>query len=205
MKATIAAPLLLTATALAGCDAHRPWPGLEPSLERMMVQPHAAAYQASSVFSNGQVMRPLPAGARPYQPPDARALASKLEPEELDRLDRIPIAMTRETLAHGREEFTVICATCHGVLGDGDSAVADRMALRRPPSLHEARIRGYPAGHLYRVIGEGFGLMPSYAMELPEPDRWAVVAYVRALQLSFDAEIARLPPDIRAEAERQLL
>ncbi len=92
------------------------------------------------------------------------------------------------------------CAACHGLAGDGDSPVARNMALRKPPSLHEPRIRALPAGRLYAVVRDGYGLMPSYAEELSVGERWAVVAYVRALQLSQGARLAELPPELRSEA-----
>jgi mono/diheme cytochrome c family protein len=104
-------------------------------------------------------------------------------------------------LARGRARFDVTCAVCHGLLGDGESQVALSMSLRRPPSLHA--YRDVPDGHLYRVITEGFGLMPSYGAELSVEDRWAVVAYVRALQLSQYAGLEQVPPDVRRKLEQE--
>jgi mono/diheme cytochrome c family protein len=188
----------LAASLLEACDVHRPWPGLEPSLERMMVQPRAAAYQTNATFANGQVMRPIPEGAIPYGHPESGASSASL------RAEPIPFAITEDVLHEGRRNFETICATCHGILGDGDSAVADRMALRKPPSLHEPRIRREPPGDYFDAISGGYGLMPAYAIELSEHQRWAVVAYVEALQMSFDAHLSELPPSVREEAEREL-
>jgi mono/diheme cytochrome c family protein len=192
---------VLAIPALVGCDMNRPWPGLEPSFERMMVQPRAEAYRSNTTFANDQVMRPIPKGAVAYLP---LGMPAPLDIASTDRLDHIPIRVTPELMRIGRSRFEVVCATCHGLLGNGDSAVADRMALRRPPSLHEGRISGYSDGHLYIIASQGFGMMPSYAAMLSETERWAVVAYLRALQLSFSAKVTALPLAVRTEAERQL-
>jgi mono/diheme cytochrome c family protein len=117
--------------------------------------------------------------------------------------ERIPMRVDRRLVEEGRTRFDVFCAACHGVLGDGNSPVADRMSLRKPPSLHEARIRAYPAGRVFQTIREGYGLMPSYAVQLPIRDAWAVVAYVHALQLARGAPVASLPADLRAELARE--
>jgi hypothetical protein len=93
------------------------------------------------------------------------------------------------------------CAVCHGVLGDGDSQVALNMSLRRPPSLHLYRDR--PDGYIFQVISRGFGLMPSYAGSISVHDRWAVVAYVRALQLSQFASVDQLPAELRGRLEKE--
>lgn len=168
--------------------------------ERMLDQHKYEAYERSSAFADGMVMRTPPEGTI--------ARESVLGPPELldgarDGVDveRLPVPLTRELLVRGQERFRIFCATCHGELGDGRSQVAENMTLRPPPSLHEPRLRAYPPGRLFRVVSRGYGLMPSYAPELSLADRWAVVAYVQALQLSQSVELARLPPDSRKEAE----
>jgi cytochrome c553 len=107
----------------------------------------------------------------------------------------IPVTLTPQLLALGRKRFDILCATCHGPAGDGDSIVARQMALRPPPTLHKYRDR--PAGYFYEVITKGFGLMASYAAELSIEERWAVVAYIRALQLSQNVRVDRIPADER--------
>ena len=102
-------------------------------------------------------------------------------------------------LQTGRKRFEIICATCHGLVGDGRSLVARNMSLRPPPSLHDYASR--PDGYIYQVITRGFGLMPSYSAELPVEERWAVVAYVRALQLSQRSNLAASPPAVRARLQ----
>ena len=106
----------------------------------------------------------------------------------------IPVPMTHKLLELGRKRYDITCGTCHGPLGDGDSIVARQMALRPPPSLH--RYIDRPAGYIYEVITKGFGMMASYAAELTIEERWAVVAYIRALQLSQNTPaVGAVPAD----------
>jgi mono/diheme cytochrome c family protein len=111
-------------------------------------------------------------------------------------LARSPLPLTRQGLELGRQRFEVYCAACHGLLGDGESAVARNMSLKPPPSLH-LKVQN-PDGYFYQVIAEGYGYMPSYASALTVEERWAVVAYLRALQLSQRARIDLVPPAERA-------
>ena len=110
--------------------------------------------------------------------------------------------MTRASLEAGRAAFERVCATCHGVLGDGNSVVAEKMELRKPPSLHEARIAQLPAGKVFQVASVGYGLMPGYAALLSVEERWAIVGYLGALRLSQAAPVASLPPFMQAELRR---
>jgi len=115
-------------------------------------------------------------------------------------LPRLPLPVTRELLALGRHHFDVACAVCHGLVGDGESLVARNMSLRAPPSLHLKAQN--PDGWFYQVIAQGFGLMPSYASHLTVEERWAVVAYLRALQLSQAARLDTVPPAERARLQQ---
>jgi mono/diheme cytochrome c family protein len=105
-------------------------------------------------------------------------------------------------MVEGRTRFEIHCAICHGLVGDGVSLVATQMSLRPPPNLHQLRNPG--PGHVFQVVSEGFGLMPPYAAQLTPRERWAVVAYLQALQRSQAGTLADAPPDIqqklRAEA-----
>jgi mono/diheme cytochrome c family protein len=181
---------LVAAIALAGC----------PRLDPMQRQPKEKAYQASGYYADGLAMRAPPAGTVPYgglvDPVVATGRGADGKP-----VARSPVPLDPVLLARGRQRFDITCATCHGLLGDGESQVAINMSLRRPPSLHLDRYREAPDGYLYQVITEGFGLMPSYAAELPVRDRWAIVAYVRALQLSQNASLDQLPPEARRQLE----
>jgi mono/diheme cytochrome c family protein len=110
-----------------------------------------------------------------------------------------PFAVTREVLDRGRERFNIFCAPCHGLGGDGDGMIVQR-GFQMPPSYHLDRLRNAPAGHFFDVITNGFGAMYPYGYRVPARDRWAIVAYIRALQLSREATIDEVPP-----AERQKL
>jgi cytochrome c553 len=113
----------------------------------------------------------------------------------------VPLPVSRKLLELGRKRFDITCATCHGPLADGKSIVATQMALRPPPSLQQAQYVAKPAGYIYEVITKGFGLMASYAAELSVEERWAVVAYLRALQISQNTPVGALPPEIRQQLE----
>lgn len=168
-------------------------------LERMIDQRKLEAYEASSAFEDGKAMRSPPPGtvAHSSQATQERQ-ASELAAD--DKLQDVPVALTSQLFRRGQDRFDTFCATCHGVLGDGNSQVAENMLLRPPPSLHEARLRALPIGRLYRVIRDGYGLMPAYGPALSVDDRWAVIAYVGALQLSQNVELGRLPESLQREA-----
>jgi mono/diheme cytochrome c family protein len=118
-------------------------------------------------------------------------------------VEQLPLELTHHLLDTGRHHFEQICATCHGVLGDGDTVVAERMR-RRPPSLHEARLVELSPGRLFQIASEGYGYMPGYESVLSVDDRWAVVAYVQALQKSQRLRLAELPPDVAERIRRRL-
>jgi mono/diheme cytochrome c family protein len=181
-----AAHLTLAAAALALCAC----PGLDPMQRQAKVKP----YQESGYYLDGLAMRAPPAGTVPHRPVPTREVATG-RGQDGKPLPTSPVPFDPELLARGRSRFDVTCAACHGTLGDGRSQVAMNMSLRPPPSLH--LYRDLPDGYLYQVITDGFGLMPSYAGVLPVRDRWAVVAYVRALQLSQHAVADALPDEVR--------
>jgi mono/diheme cytochrome c family protein len=187
MRARTAAVLLL---ALTAC----------PRLDPMNRQQKYKAYQGSEAFPDGLAMRHPPEGTVPYRSAVDPVLGTGLGPDGRPVAES-PVAVDAKLLARGRARFDVFCAACHGVLGDGESQVALNMSLRKPPSLHQ--LRDVPDGHFFRVMTSGFGLMPSYAAELSVEDRWAVVAYVRALQLSQHATLDRLPPDARERLQKE--
>jgi mono/diheme cytochrome c family protein len=103
-----------------------------------------------------------------------------------------PFAITRAVLERGRERYDIFCSPCHDRVGNGDGMIV-RRGYRRPPSYHIDRLRAAPAGYLYDVITHGFGVMPDYAAQVPVRDRWAIVAYIRALQLSQHAAASDVP------------
>jgi mono/diheme cytochrome c family protein len=187
MKARLAALALL---GLAAC----------PRLDPMQRQQKYQAYQSSDFYADGVAMREPPAGTIPYRSVADAAVTTGLD-QDGKPLAFSPLPITAASLARGRARFGVYCAVCHGVLGDGESQVALNMSLRPPPSLHA--YREVPDGYIFRVITHGFGLMPSYAQALPPEDRWAVVGYVRALQLSQYAGLDQLPPEARERLQKE--
>jgi mono/diheme cytochrome c family protein len=110
-----------------------------------------------------------------------------------------PLPLSTELLKRGQERYKIFCAPCHGIQGDGNGMIVMR-GMKRPPSFtdpHEPRLRQVPNGYLYDVVTNGFGAMLSYSAQVPPADRWAIIAYVRALQLSRNAPVSDLPPALR--------
>jgi mono/diheme cytochrome c family protein len=173
-----------------------------PDLERMRDQPSLRPFEASALFADGRAMRTPPSGtiARGAALP-AAGTPGVVGGHYLAEMPRPP---DRAQLERGRDRFTLFCAPCHGPRGDGRSPVATAMSLRRPPSLVDPPVTAFPAGRIFQVATLGYGLMPGYAAELSDDDRWAVVAYLRALGRSQRAQLASLPPALRARAEGAL-
>jgi len=107
--------------------------------------------------------------------------------------DVMPFPATREVLERGRERYNIYCSPCHSQLGDGNGMVVQR-GFKRPPSYHIDRLRKAPIGHFYNVMTNGYGAMADYASQVPVSDRWAIAAYIRALQLSQNATPSDVPP-----------
>jgi len=106
--------------------------------------------------------------------------------------DYMPFPVTEDVLARGQERFNMYCAPCHSRVGDGQGMIVHR-GFRAPPSYHTDRLRKAPLGYIFDVITNGFGAMPEYASQVPASDRWAIVAYIRVLQLSQNATVADVP------------
>jgi mono/diheme cytochrome c family protein len=190
----------------SGCDAGLP----NADFERMLDQQKVRPYRAEALLPGAMAMQTPPADTVPYRPPYVRRVSSE-HPDWLRGTDaagadlaEVPVPLTEALLAHGKERFEILCAACHGLQGDGQSEVARHMDQRKPPTLVDGRVRAFAAGRIFRVIGEGYGLMPSYARVLDPSGRWAVVAYLRALQLSQSVALASLPAALRREAEAAL-
>jgi len=122
--------------------------------------------------------------------------------------DYMPFPVTEDVLARGRDRFNVYCAPCHSRLGDGNGVIPSRGFPRKPPTYHNDRLRKAPLGYFFDVMSNGFGIMPDYAAQIAPRDRWCIVAYIRALQLSQNAaasdvpqgqEVPSKPPTFRGE------
>src|SRR5678809_1626858 len=112
-----------------------------------------------------------------------------------------PMPVTAEMMARGQERFNVFCSPCHGRTGDGTGLIVQR-GFRQPPSYYEDRLVNAPVGYLFDVMTNGFGAMQDYSAQVPVADRWAIAAYIRALQLSQRATVDDVPANRRAELDR---
>ena len=158
-------------------------------------QPKFKPLRASEFFPDGRSARPLVPGTvdRSELNPDPAYLTGL---ENLQPVTTLPFAVTRPVLERGRERYNIYCTPCHGELGDGNGMVVQRGYLR-PPTFHDDRLRQAPVGHFFDVISNGFGAMPDYRDQVPVADRWAIIAYIRALQLARHAPLSDVPPGER--------
>jgi hypothetical protein len=157
----------------------------QPAMER---QPKYLPLSQSSFFADGRSARPLVEGTVAHGSIDRDAL--DLPPDS----NGFPFPLTQAVMERGQQRFNIFCAECHGLTGDGNGIIAQR-GLRHPPSYHIDRLRQSPTGHFYDVITHGFGAMQDYSSQIPQRDRWCIVAYIRALQLSQHTEAAKLSAD----------
>ena len=170
------APLIL----VAGCSLK----------QDMAKQPKELPLWPSDFFTDGRSARPLVE--------NTVARGSVLEDEMVisKESNAFPLPLNLELLERGENRYKIFCSPCHGLQGDGNGMVAMR-GMKHPPSYHQDRLRQVPNGYIYDVITNGFGAMLGYSAQVAPGDRWAIVAYVRALQLSRNAKISELPPDVR--------
>ena len=159
-------------------------------------QPKYKPFRRSDFFGDERSARPLVEDtvARGQLREDASYFTGK---QGTAPIDALPVPVTPALLTRGQERFTIYCTPCHGQTGRGDGMVVQR-GYRRPPSFHIDRLRNEKAGYIYDVMTSGFGAMPDYATQVAPGDRWAVVAYIRALQISENARLEDVPPDQRA-------
>ena len=190
----------LAVVALAGCEGVLPAPDWEQMIDQHKLRP----FEASALFVDGRAMRPPPPGTVPRTALVGQAAFAQGRTATGGYVERIPVPLDRAALERGRATFETWCAACHGMTGDGDSVVARHMELRRPPSLVAAPVVQFPVGRIFVVVDEGYGLMPSYRQQLSAAERWEVVGYLGALQLSQSAHLDALPADVRSTAERAL-
>ncbi len=168
--------------------------------QKMANQPRYDPLEPSAFFADGMAARPRIAGtvARGELSTDPFLDTGKLNGQIGDGF---PFAVTRQVVDRGQERFDIYCQQCHGRVGDGNGMIPSR-GYRRPPSFHTATLRTQPTGHYFDVITNGFGAMPPYGSMIPPRDRWAIIAYIRALQLSQNATLADLPPAERVKLEQ---
>jgi hypothetical protein len=180
-----------------------PWLVLVPGCRQdMHDQPRYKALAKSDFYADHRSARPLVAGtiARGQLRDDDALYTGKLGK---DFVTAFPFSVTPDVLARGRERFQIYCTPCHGRLGNGEGMVVQR-GFKRPPSFHIDRLREAPPGYLFDVMTNGFGAMADYASQVPVNDRWAIVAYIRALQLSQHASLDDVPEAKRGELAQSL-
>jgi mono/diheme cytochrome c family protein len=177
---------LFALAAVAGCR------------QDMHDQPKYQPLEASQFFDDGRASRPRVPGtvARGRRDDDVLLVTGKVDGK---LAEVFPEPVTQATLQRGRQRFDVYCSPCHDRAGTGRGMIVER-GYKQPVSLHDERLRGMAPGYFFDVITNGFGVMPSYAAQVPVADRWAIAAYIRALQLSQHATLAEVP-----EAERAAL
>ncbi len=166
----------------------------------MQDAPRYDPLEASTFFANGQSARPLVANtvARGQVREDRHLYEGIVDGKPAETF---PFPITEEVMQRGQERFNVFCAPCHARTGDGNGMIVQR-GFRHPPSYHEDRLRNAPVGYFFDVMTHGFGAMQDYASQVPVADRWAIAAYIRALQLSQRATVNDVPADRRADLDR---
>ena len=182
------AVIAFAAAALSGCrqDMHNT-PTAQPLRESLFVK-------------NASTARPLVEGtvARGTLQDDAVFFTGK---DGAVAVDALPFPLTADVLDRGEQRYNIYCSPCHGLAGNGDGMIVQR-GFRQPPSYHIDRLRKAPLGYYYDVMTNGFGAMPDYRAQVTPRDRWAIAAYVRALQLSQHAPAAEFPQDEREKLSK---
>ncbi len=168
-----------------------------PTFQKMGAQPKYDPLEPSDFFADGMSARPRIPGtvARGEVGLDPYFETGKINGQDGDGF---PFPVTPEVMARGHERFDIYCSECHGRLGDGNGMIPAR-GFRRPPSFHTAALRDAKTAHFFDVMTNGFGGMPPYKTMIPPQDRWAIVAYIRALQLSQSATVNDVPAEDRAK------
>ncbi|WP_238613413.1 c-type cytochrome [Candidatus Oscillochloris fontis] len=171
----------------------------------MYNQAKLQTYEPSTFFADGRASRPVVAGAVVVGQDEVDTFLNtgKIDGELVDMM---PFPVTADLLARGQQQYTIYCSVCHGVAGLGQSAVAERGAIV-PANFHQQRLRDVPVSHFFDIITngvyrgdptkDGYQSMFSYASRVKVEDRWAIAAYIRALQLSQNATVDDVPLDMR--------
>jgi mono/diheme cytochrome c family protein len=162
----------------------------------MVDQPRYEPLEPSTFFPDGMSARPPVSGtvARGQLHEDEAFYKGKVDGQYVNEL---PVEIDRELIERGGERFNIYCAVCHGPSGYGDGMIVQR-GFRKPPSYHIERLHDAPPGHFFDVMTNGFGAMGRYSTQIEPRDRWAIVAYIRALQVSQNATLDNVPPEQRA-------
>jgi mono/diheme cytochrome c family protein len=156
----------------------------------MANQPRQNPLSPASFFPDDRAARPIVDNTVVHGATDEDPLFTSKES------NAFPLPLSKELLDRGQDRYKIFCSPCHGLQGDGNGMVTLR-GMKHPPSYHEDRLRNSPNGYFFDVITNGFGAMNGYSAQIVPRDRWAIVAYVRALQLSRHAPVNELPADLK--------
>jgi cytochrome c5 len=181
-KPSLLAIAALCALSFAGCN--------NTLRQDMANQPRQNPLSPSDFFADGRSERPVV---------ENTVVRGSIQDDSLlvpKESNAFPLPLTVELLQRGEQRYGIYCTPCHGIQGDGMGMVAMR-GMKHPPSYHQERLRNEPNGYLYDVVTNGFGAMYGYSAQISPRDRWAVVAYLRALQLSRNAPVGQLPAELR--------
>lgn len=180
--------IVAVSAALAGCR------------QDMHDNPRYESMEQNTFFADGRSQRPLVANtvARGFLREDEHFYRGKVDGE---LATEFPLPVTVDLMLRGQERYNVFCAPCHGQTGKGDGMVV-RRGYRAPTSFHDPRLRQAPPGYVFDVVTNGFGAMPDYATQIPVADRWAIAAYLKALQFSQNATVNEVPADRRGELDK---
>jgi len=189
ISASLLVGVALCALALSGCE--------EAVRQDMANQPKNRPESPSDFFADGRSVRPM------LENTVARgAIDNDVYNVAKDFAGFPPaVKVNAQLLERGQDRYKIFCTPCHGLQGNGEGMIAMR-GMKHPPSYHIDRLRQAPNGYFYDVMTNGFGAMYSYSERITPADRWAIVAYIRALQLSRYAKVADLPAEVRQELDR---
>jgi len=186
-------PFILFSVALlfvsSGCELRK----------KMYDQPRYKTYAESDFFEDGSSARPIVPGTVPrgFLREDDHFYRGMINGQWASDL---PMDVTMELVERGRQRYDIYCSVCHGLAGYGDGMIVSR-GFKQPESFHSDRLRSAAEGYYYQVITEGYGMMSSYAYQVRPEDRWAIIAYIRALQLSQHTPVADVPEALRAQLD----
>jgi mono/diheme cytochrome c family protein len=169
--------------------------------QQMAEQPSYRPLDASNFFPDGRSARPLMPDtvSRDQTFGDSPLETGKSNGQDLTTM---PYPVTQAVLTRGQQRYNIYCALCHDRVGTGQGVVV-RRGYTQPPSFHIDRLRTAPVGHFFDVMTNGYGKMPSYAKQISVQDRWDIIAYIRALQLSQNASLQDTPPDVQLQLQKE--
>ena len=183
-------------------------PPIHPNMN-MDIQNRIDPQEANPLFADNAAMRKPPSGtvARGLLRADSRYYAGRTE--EGEYVEQMPVPVNRALLERGQERYEIFCTVCHGAAGDGNGIIMTGQSnvtgqgygYTPAPTYHSERLREETDGYIYDVVANGVRNMPGYAQQIPVADRWAIVAYVRALQRSQNADAADVPQSVISDAQ----